>query len=376
MKLTSKWLLWFILVTVYAAIIGGLFYYNLFKYVFDTKLQNEMVEMVRYRAPQLVQALATKPKLVSFNEVDQMKEMMQNDSRLKSIIYLNYDGSIRWHENTKFIGMSYVDYNNAVGFDSSAAVLAIRNGAPRAVLTSDGADYEIAIPLLAKGGVVAGVVDLIVSRTGARDLIQSSMVRYAVGACIILLIIGGVLYLFLLWQVIRPLTLLKDEIEAVSFNNLTLPYPDRSDEIGDVAASVKSLLSKIETDIKGEEHEEIMSLDKEKTWWKSILAVAIPKGTRALVVDENYNVLYTNFELNVEDGRKVHLLDVFDGRQQEVIQILGQAAENPSKVLRGTAVSKNTNCLIKALQLPDDAGKNRMIVVIEPEKDSVNEETL
>lgn len=376
MKLTSKWLLWFILVTVYAAIIGGLFYYNLFKYVFDTKLQNEMVEMVRYRAPQLVQALATKPKLVSFNEVDQMKEMMQNDSRLKSIIYLNYDGSIRWHENTKFIGMSYVDYNNSVGFDSSAAVLAIRNGAPRAVLTSDGADYEIAIPLLAKGGVVAGVVDLIVSRTGARDLIQSSMVRYAVGACIILLIIGGVLYLFLLWQVIRPLTLLKDEIEAISFNNLTLPYPDRSDEIGDVAASVKSLLSKIETDIKGEEHEEIMSLDKEKTWWKSILAVAIPKGTRALVVDENYNVLYTNFELAVEDGRKVHLLDVFDGRQQEIIQILGQAAENPSKVLRGTAISKNANCLVKALQLPDDAGKNRMIVVIEPEKDSVSEETL
>ena len=376
MKLTAKWLLWFILVTVYAAIIGGLFYYNLFKYTFDTKLQNEMVEMVRYRAPLLVNALVNKPKLVSFPEVEQMKEMMQNDSRLKSVVYLNYDGSIRWHENAKFIGKSYADYNNEVGFDSNAAVQAIRNAAPRAVLTSDGDDYEIAIPLLAKGNVVAGVVDLIVSRTGARDLIQTSMVKYAVGACIILLIIGGVLYLFLLWQVIRPLSVLKDEIDAVSLNNLTLSSPSRSDEIGDVATAVKGLLDKITSDLQGIEHEEIMSLDKEKTWWKSILAVTIPSGTRALVVDENYNVLYTNFELAVDGGRKVHLLDVFDGRQQEIIQILGQAAETPSKVLRGTAVSKNVNCVVKALQLPDDAGKNRMLVVVEPEKTVSNEENL
>ena len=376
MKLTAKLLLWFILVTVYAAIIGGLFYYNLFKYTFDTKLQNEMVEMVRYRAPLLVNALVNKPKLVSFPEVEQMKEMMQNDSRLKSVVYLNYDGSIRWHENAKFIGKSYADYNNEVGFDSNAAVQAIRNAAPRAVLTSDGDDYEIAIPLLAKGNVVAGVVDLIVSRTGARDLIQTSMVKYAVGACIILLIIGGVLYLFLLWQVIRPLSVLKDEIDAVSLNNLTLSSPSRSDEIGDVATAVKGLLDKITSDLQGIEHEEIMSLDKEKTWWKSILAVTIPSGTRALVVDENYNVLYTNFELAVDGGRKVHLLDVFDGRQQEIIQILGQAAETPSKVLRGTAVSKNVNCVVKALQLPDDAGKNRMLVVVEPEKTVSNEENL
>ena len=169
MKLTSKWLLWFVLVTVYAAVIGGLFYYNLFKFVFDKKLQNEMVEMVRYRAPQLVQGLAAKPKQVSFNEASQMKDMMQNDARVKSIVYLNYDGSIRWHENTKFMGMSYTDYNNAVGFDTNAAVQAIRSGLPRAILANKGDVYDMAIPLLAKGNTVAGVVNLTVSRAAARD---------------------------------------------------------------------------------------------------------------------------------------------------------------------------------------------------------------
>jgi len=368
MKLTSKWLLWFVLVTVYAAVIGGLFYYNLFKFVFDKKLQNEMVEMVRFRAPLLVQGLAAKPKQVSFSEANQMKDMMQNDARVKNIIYLNYDGSIRWHENTKFMGMSYADYDNSVGFDSNAAVQAIRSGMPKAILASKGEVYDMAIPLLAKGNTVAGVVNLTVSRLAARDLIRSSMVRYAVGSIIMILLIGGVLYLFLLLKILRPLGSLKDSVDAVSLNNLSLEYPERKDEIGDVAKSVQGLLGKIQEDIKDLEHGEILALEKEKTWWKSIFAVSIPKGTRALVVDENNNVLYTNFELEGSEDRKIHLLDIFDGRQQEVIQVVGEALENPTKVLRKSVVNADVKCVVKAVQLPDDGGKNRIVVVLEPEK--------
>ena len=368
MKLTSKWLLWFVLVTVYAAVIGGLFYYNLFKFVFDKKLQNEMVEMVRYRAPQLVQGLAARPKQVSFNEASQMKEMMQNDARIKSIVYLNYDGSIRWHENTKFMGMSYTDYDSSVGFDTNAAVQAIRSGLPRAILANKGDIYDMAVPLLAKGNTVAGVVNLTVSRAAAGDLIRSSMVRYAVGAAIMILLIGFVLYLFLLLKVIRPLNSLKDSIDVVSLNNLSLDYPERKDEIGDVANATRGLLVKLSEDVKSLEHGEILALEKEKTWWKAIFAVAVPKGTRAIVVDENNNVLYTNFELKELEERKVHLLDIFDGRQQEIIQVVGEALENPTKVLRGSVMNGNVKCIVKAVQLPDDAGKNRIVVVLEPEK--------
>ena len=368
MKLTSKWLLWFVLVVVYAAILGGLFYYNLFKFVFDTKLQNEMVEMVRFRAPQLVQGLAAKPKQISFNEASQMKDILQNDARVKNIIYLNYDGSIRWHENTKFMGMSYADYNNSVGFDSNAAVQAIRSGLPRAILTAGGDSYDMAIPLLAKSNNVAGVIDLTVSRAAARGLIRSSMIRYTIGALIMIVLIGGVLYLFLLLKVIRPLLSLKDSIEAVSLNDLKLGYQPPKDEIGDVAVAVEGLLGKISEDIKGLENTEIMSLEKEKTWWKAVFAVTVPKGTRALVVDENNNVLYTNFELKATKKQKVHLLDIFDGRQQEIIQVVGEALENPTKVLRGSVTNKDVKCTVRAVQLPDDAGKNRIIVVLDPEK--------
>ncbi len=369
MKLTSKWLLWFVLITVYAAVIGGLFYYNLFKFVFDKKLQNEMVEMVRFRAPTLVQWLASRPKgEATFREAEIMKGLQRNDDRIKSLVYLNYDGSIRWHENTKFLRMSYSDYNNSVGFETNAVVQAIRDGLPRAILAGNGDYYDMAIPLLAKGNTVAGVVNVTVSRETAKQLIQSSMVRYAIGAFIMILLIGGVLYLFLLLKILRPLESLKDSVEAVSLNNLKLSFPARRDEIGDVAVAISALLGKIREDIKSLENVEIMSLEKEQRWWKTILAVTVPKGSRALVIDENNNILYTNFELHMPGKDKVHLLDIFDGRQQEIIQVVGEALENPTKVLRGTVVNKNVKCVVKAVQLPDDAGKNRIVLVLEPEK--------
>ncbi len=368
MKLTSKWTLWFILVSLYAAIIGGLFYYNLFKFVFDQKLQNEIVAMVRYRAPLLVQGIASHPRSdATFREADLMKEWQRNDDRIKSLVYLNDNGSIRWHENTQFLKMSFEDYNNEVGMNTNAVALAHRDRTPKAIMFDDGNYYDMAIPLLAKDDV-AGIIDLTVSRVEAKALIRQSMVRYAIGAFIMILLIGGVLYLFLLLKIIRPLEVLKDSVDAVSLNRLTLSYPSRSDEIGNVAEAVSALLSKIKEEIKGLEDVEIMSLEKEQRWWKTILAVAIPRGTRALVVDENNNVLYTNFEMNIQKEGPVHLLDIFDGRQQSIIQVVGEAMEHPGKVLRGNVLSQDVQCIVKAVQLPDDAGKTRIILVLEPEK--------
>ena len=368
MKLTSKWILWFALVSLYAAVFGGLVYYNMFKFVFDKKLQNEMVEMVRFRAPRLVSALAARPKgPVSFAEADIMKSWKNNDDRIRDLIYLNYDGSVRWHENTQFLGLSYSDFNNTVGFPTSAVVYAINERSPKAIMYDNGNTYDMAIPLLAKDAV-AGVVNVSVSRKSAKDLIHSAMIRYTIGVFFMILLIGGVLYLFMLLKILRPLEGLKDAVDAVSLNTLTLSYPSRGDEIGDVAKSIDGLLLKIREDIKSLENVEIMSLEKERKWWKTILAVTVPKGSRALVIDENNNILYTNFELNSKKNGPVHLLDIFDGRQQNIIQVVGEALENPTKVLRGTVINKNVQCLVKAVQLPDDAGKNRMVLVLEPEK--------
>ncbi len=371
MKLTSKWILWFVLVALWTSVFGGILCFNLFRSVFDKKLQNEMVAMIRFRAPQLVQALAVQPKgEATFNEADTMKGLSRNDERIKSLIYLNYDGSIRWHENGKFLRMSYEEYNNEVGFETSVVVKAQREKRPQAFLfeDNDGTYYDMAIPLIAKNDVVAGIVKVVVSRQEAVRFIHSSMVRYACISLLMMLIIGGVLLWFLRHRVVGPLVLLKDSVDAVSLNNLELSFPPRHDEVGDVGVAVEGLLDRIREDIKRLNNAEIMSLEKEQHWWKTILAVTVPKGSRAIVVDENNNILYTNFELKVPGKQQVHLLDLFDGKQQAIIQVIGEALENPEKVLRSTVAYKDVKFMVKVVQLPDDAGKNRIVLVLDPEK--------
>lgn len=370
MKLTSKWLIWFVLVAVYASVIGGLFYYNLFKFVFDKQLQNEMVEKVRKDSAVLFDGINARSRgEATFREANVVKDLLNSDERIISLVYFGPGRTIRWHENTKFLGMGIADYDQAVGLESNAVATTFYTKSPRAFLINNGNAYDMAVPILDKEGNVVGVINLAVSRSKARESISEAMVKYAFGAILIMALIGGVLYLFLLLKILRPLNVLKDSIDSISLNNLNFKLPNRSDEIGDVAASVNLLLDKIRSDVKGLENMEILSLEKEQHWWEAILAVTVPKGSRAFVVDENNNILYTNFAMPLpKDGRKVHILDIFDGRQQEIIQTIGAALENPTRVSRGSVLTKNIQCKVKAVQLPDDAGKNRIVLVIEPEK--------
>ena len=54
MKLSAKWFLWFAGIGVYVMFLGGIFYYNLFKWTFDEKLKQEAINMVRLYTPDLI----------------------------------------------------------------------------------------------------------------------------------------------------------------------------------------------------------------------------------------------------------------------------------------------------------------------------------
>ena len=41
MRLSSKWFLWFTMIGIYVMVLGGIFYYNLFKWTFDERLKQE-----------------------------------------------------------------------------------------------------------------------------------------------------------------------------------------------------------------------------------------------------------------------------------------------------------------------------------------------
>jgi hypothetical protein len=97
-----------------------------------------------------------------------------------------------------------------------------------------------------------------------------------------------------------------------------------------------------------------------------VLAVAIPKGSRAIVVDENNNIMHTNFELPVKEDGPVHLLDIFGGTQQEIVQIVGQAMDSPGKIFRAQTQSGGKSFMIKTMQLKSQGGIIRTIIVLEP----------
>ena len=68
MKLTWKWLIWFIGIGVYVMCLGGVFYYNLFNWTFDERLKTESITMIRNWAPLLQKGLSQSPWVITMDD--------------------------------------------------------------------------------------------------------------------------------------------------------------------------------------------------------------------------------------------------------------------------------------------------------------------
>lgn len=367
MKLSIKWLVCFAGTALYCAIIGGFFLFNLFVFVFDASLQNEIADSVSRNAGVMIEGLASKPR-ISFKELDLMNEWLRLDNRLQSIIYLNRDVSVRWHKTASYIGKGYDDARAEELFPTTVVAQAYNSGMPKVVMYGDGMYYDMAFPLTASNDELAGIINLQVSRSSAKANINSATIKYAFGSFFVMLMMGVVLYLFIHFKVISPLVSLENSIKSVSMKDLKLNYPSRNDEIGDVAVSVAALLNKIKKEFKGMEEQGKMKDETEQLWWKALLAVAIAKGSRALVVDQDNNIMFANFEIEVKKEGPLHLLDIFDSSQAQIIEVIGKAMDNPGKVYRGHSDMGKLKFDVRAVQLPSSDGRSRTMIVLEPGK--------
>jgi hypothetical protein len=172
--------------------------------------------------------------------------------------------------------------------------------------------------------------------------------------------------LFVIKSVTNPILYLTDSIENISTKSFQLDFMERGDEVGGLAKAIEGFLAKVKKEL--EEREE---LDKnrhhyEQEWWSSVLAITIPKGSRAIVVDENNNIMHTNFELNIKKEGPVHLLDLFGGTQQDIVNLVGQAMDNPGKIFRTKTESSGRAFGIKTMQLTSKGGIVRTVIVLEP----------
>ncbi|MDR1684065.1 MAG: hypothetical protein LBR90_01200 [Elusimicrobiota bacterium] len=364
-KISIRWFLWFSLVAGYAIILGALLYFNMFKLVFDTNLQNQIISTVRHNAGVLLEGLLTK-SYPTILENDAITGWMRQDSRILGVVFFNGNGSVRWHKDMSMIGRGIESYDKSGYLDTDAVFEAFEQRRPRVIMKDGGNVYEIAIPLMGKGERVAGVVDLDVSREQVKKEINGALLSYLAGALAIFALMGFVLYLFVIRNVVNPIVYLTESIENISTKSFQLDFIERSDEVGALAKAVEQFLSKVKRELEERETIDKSRQHYEQEWWSEVLAITIPKGSRAIVVDENNNIMHANFEVAVKKDGPVHLLDIFGGTQQEIVHIVGQAMDNPGKIFRANTESGGRAFGIKTLQLNSKGGVVRTVIVLEP----------
>ena len=366
MRLSSKWFLWFTMIGIYVMVLGGIFYYNLFKWTFDEKLKQEAIDMVRLYAPTLITGLSHSQLALTMDEHDVVMRFAKDD-RVASLLYLNKFGEVRWFRDSSKITYSFEQFIKEVSLPTDAIEQASLAKSPIVRAVPGLPLYDIAIPLALRGEVL-GILDLQISREGVVKVINKAMRKYAVGAVGVLFLLGIPLYFFLHHFVINPLMSLRDSIEAVSFKNLELKFPPRRDEIGELANVINIFLSKVKAEVANAMVKEKQRGVAEARWWQSILMAIVAKNHKAIVVDEDNSVLYTNFPVTgtaATDG-KLHLLDVIDSQQQDVLRLVGVALDKPNQLVEADTMFRNEACHVRAVHLEEEGELRRTLILFEP----------
>lgn len=371
MRLSAKWFLWFTGIGVYVMFLGGIFYYNLFKWTFDEKLKQESIDMVRLYAPTLIEGLSRNQAAITMAEFDVVTRFSKDD-RVASLLYLNKYGEVRWFKDPSMITKTFDDFRSQVSLPTDAIEQAWLSKTPIVRPVPNLPLYDIAIPLALRGDVL-GVLDMQVSREGVVKVINKAMNKYAIGAVGVLLLLGIPLYFFLHHFVINPLMTLRDSIESISFKNLELKFAAPNDEIGELAGVIGIFLSKVKAEIANSLVKEKQRGVAEARWWESILRAVVSKNHRAIVVDEDNTVLYTNFPLTgtVTTDGKMHLLDVIDSQQQDVLRLVSVALDNPNQVKEADTMFRSEPCHVKAVHLDEDGETKRTLILFEPKSAGV-----
>ena len=365
MRLTVKWLMWFIGIGIYVMVLGGVFYYNLFKWTFDEKLKQDVIETVKVYAPTMRNGLLNNSSAISFEEYDIMTSLAK-DERITSMIYLSRQGKVRWHKEARFMGMGWDELQKQVPPPTDAIAQAYISKMPKVRQVKDEPFYEIAIPFSVRGEII-GIIDLMVSRAGAEVLIGSAMRKYVFGAVGVLFLLGLPLYFFFHHYVVSPIGALRDSVDSVSLKNFELRFPARSEEFTELAAAVTRLIVKLKAEMDSVSSGDRTYKESEQRWWRSLLNVIVPPTHYVIVVDENNSILYANFELaSGGEAKNIHLLDVVDSQQQTLLRLVGQAFEAPDQTVEGEAAFKNQNFNVKVLHVGQTAETSRTLILFCP----------
>lgn len=345
-------------------LVGRLFFYNLFQQIFDEKLKKDAVGLVHANKATLIHGLLKNQLAFTPGEFDVMNTLSQ-DERILQLAYFNRDGRVRWHKDVTLINDSFEDFKRKMGLSPDATQTianATESKQPRIrTSSSNSLVYEVAVPFSNRNELI-GLAYMQVSRAQAKASIGSGLKMYAVGVVVILALFGVLLSFFMYKAVLMPLDELRDSVDIVSLKNMELKASPRKDEIGSLAESFSALLLRVRNEMESLRSKQLRSSALERQWWQSLFEVFV-RDRHAIVMDEDNNVLYTNIALGGtgQTQAKLHLLDVVDSQQQDLLRLVGRALEKPNELVEGDSFFQDKACHVRVIHLGEGQEKRTVI---------------
>lgn len=152
--------------------------------------------------------------------------------------------------------------------------------------------------------------------------------------------LGAFLFVLLMvyfyWEVVRPLTLIRDGITLMKthLSELKCSVPMNT-EVGDIYRTVNELIAGIQEKMKTFEHQQTLSLDAECKIAEQLFSVLYRDALFAMVDDDN-RVMFSNIpsEINDKVTKGTHILDAFN--DSDIIHIVTEAYSKKGTVITGS----------------------------------------
>jgi len=347
---------------LYAALMGGISLYQFLKNSGAERRRDEVLASLRGRAPMLINAALKSPSAVTLEEYDFL-ENFSREPGLGELVYLAADETVRWHRQPGAIGRPSREIVHETSFATGVVARAFSTLSFAAARAPSG-DLEVVVPFSVKRRPVT-LLAFTLSAAEHRRAAAAGVVRYAFLALSAVLLLCAVLYFLLRRYVENPLSSLAFWMDGASLRGgdqaRAAPPPPAA---GEVSAAAARLAARARDELAAVEKRLASVVETEQAWWRALLGAAAPAGARVIVVDENNNVIYSNSGPGeVRGGEKVHLLDVVDSNQQDLLRLIGEAFESPGRAVEGRAAFRGRPVRVKVLHVGEGADLGRTLIL-------------
>lgn len=306
-------------------IAAGMYYVTSYTATLNATLIDRVKMAVKMYQPILVN------DLVACNDLGLIShlETIEKGDDVTYAVIVDSNGKVLGHSDVYQIGKIYDDAatQRAVQTKEFAYKETVENGKRLFVCTSPLGDASLGSVAFLMVGVARKTVD-----TAAATARNNFFIF--IGALSAFLLVLLMMYFY--WDVVRPLTLIRDGITLMKTHLSELKCSVHTNtEVGDIYRATNELVAGIMDKMKTFEHQQTLSLDAECKLAEQLFSVLYRDALFAMVDDDN-RVVFSNIpsEINDKVTTGTHILDAFN--DSDIIHIVTEAYSKKGTIITGS----------------------------------------